>query len=381
MSRLIVCLLFIGCCSPSECRSESVMICTSTVYPDGRLIQQYGTGVCVGSTEGGSIILTCRHNVQDNPTGVWVYHRHDWHRCGTAVLHESEDIAVVETAIRFRPTEMAEKSPVGLTVHIEGAGPAANETDEPLSFTGRILSDDTISGTDGLHVCLGDSGGPVLARDSDGSEVVVGIVYAVESDRGPIRRTEFRGARTRYVSSQKIVTWFRTQYSCPPGGCQIRVRPRVVQPMIGIGIPTGPPQVIGEAVPVRPRPLPDPVYTPVPQPNPEFIAGPRGPIGPPGPPGPTGAQGPPGERGPAGSSVTQVQVESVVNAWLDANIDQLRQPTCDLTEIESRLKSLEERRFRIILSSDGKVVDDETYEPGEPVVLDLKRLRSVSDAK
>jgi hypothetical protein len=76
-----------------------------------------------------------------------------------------------------------------------------------------------------------------------------------------------------------------------------------------------------------------------------------------------------------------VQVESVVNAWLDSNIDQLRQPPVDLTSVESRLKVLEERKFRIILSSNGKVVDDETYEPGEPVVLDLKRLRSVSDAK
>ncbi len=141
--------------------------------------------------------------------------------------------------------------------------------------------------------------------------------------------------------------------------------------MIGIGIPTGPPQIIGEAVPVRPRPIvvPDPVYTPVPQ------------MGPSGPQGPPGQRGPTGERGPAGAGVTQVQVESVVNAWLDSNIDQLRQPPVDLTSVESRLKVLEERKFRIILSSNGKVVDDETYEPGEPVVLDLKRLRSVSDAK
>jgi hypothetical protein len=41
---------------------------------------------------------------------------------------------------------------------------------------------------------------------------------------------------------------------------------------------------------------------------------------------------------------------------------------------------LEQRPFRIILSSDGKIVDDETYPAGSPVVLDLKRLRSGSNA-
>lgn len=79
--------------------------------------------------------------------------------------------------------------------------------------------------------------------------------------------------------------------------------------------------------------------------------------------------------------MNQVQVEAVVNAWLDANIDQLRQPASDLTSVESRLKAVEERKFRIVISSDGKIIDDETYAAGEPVVLDLKRLRSVSDAR
>jgi hypothetical protein len=89
-------------------------------------------------------------------------------------------------------------------------------------------------------------------------------------------------------------------------------------------------------------------------------------------------------------SITQQQVEATVNAWLDSNIDLLRGPqgepgrdgaSADNGEFEARLSTLEKRPFRMILSSEGKVIDDEIYPPGSPVVLDLKRLRSVSDAK
>ena len=384
MKRLIFLLLTIGCCGP-ECRSESVMICTSTTHPDGRIVQAYGTGVAIGTTERGTLILTCRHNVRDNPSGVWVYHRHDWHRCGRAVLHDSEDLAVVETAIRFVTTPLAEESPIGAEVTIEGAGPAAHGDKDPVGFRGRIMSSETLTGDSGLHVCLGDSGGPVLARDADGGDSVLGIVYAVESSQAPSRRDQFRGATTRYVECRKIVTWLRTQYRCPPGGCAIRVRPRVVQPMFGFGIPTGPPQVIGEAVRVNP----EPIFVPAPQPRQEplrpipdsaFIVGPAGPRGP---------AGPPGERGPAGAGVTQTQVEAVVNAWLDSNFDALRGEqgppgiSAGVDDLERRVKVLEDRKIRIVTSDGTKIVDDETYtgSQSDPIVLNIRRVTSASDGR
>ena len=95
-------------------------------------------------------------------------------------------------------------------------------------------------------------------------------------------------------------------------------------------------------------------------------------------------------RGEPGLSVTQQQVEATVNAWLDSNRDALRGPAgppgppgrdcepSDNSGLDARLTELEQRPFRMILASDGKVIDDESYEPGSPVVLDLKRLRSVS---
>jgi len=76
------------------------------------------------------------------------------------------------------------------------------------------------------------------------------------------------------------------------------------------------------------------------------------------PRGLVGAQGPQGPTGPAGPAGGSASTAA----------------------LETRLTSLEQRPFRIILSSDGKIVDDETYPAGSPVVLDLKRLRSGSNA-
>jgi len=141
-------------------------------------------------------------------------------------------------------------------------------------------------------------------------------------------------------------------------------------------MPAGPPQRVQVAEPV-PR-----VFVPEDQPTrpvPDQIS----------------VQGPPGPQGPPGRdgrSVTQAEVESVVNAWLDANRDQLRGPagpqgppgpsggSASTAALETRLTTLENRPFRIILSSDGKIIDQEEYPAGSPVVLDLKRLRSGSNA-
>jgi len=213
-----------------------------------------------------------------------------------------------------------------------------------------------------------------------GEDVVVGVISGYDT---PYQQTTYRSdyaeqrLKTRYTGVVKIRECLQQCYqSCPPGGCRIWIRNEYRQPIGFLGMPAGPPQRVQVAEPV-PR-----VFVPEDQP--------QRPI-----PGQISVQGPPGPQGPPGRdgrSVTQAEVEAVVNAWLDANRDQLRGPagpqgppgpsggSASTAALETRLTSLEQRPFRIILSSDGKVIDDETYKPGEPVVLDLKRLRSVSDA-
>lgn len=364
LSLALVCIA--GCSGTVEtCHSETVMLSTS-YQVDGRNLHDRGTGVCIANTDRGSLIVTCKHNVASNPDGVWVYHDHDWHECDRAILHDTEDLATVEVPIRLQPTPLADDSPIGEAISIEGAGPAAHRSDEPMAFGGRILSDIRIKGDDGQHVISGDSGGPVLFQKGD-QPCVVGIVCAVEARFGPSRRRQVPGAVSRYISCRKINAWLVGQYgNCPHGICPIRIRPQIQQPMFGIGIPLGPPRIVDT---IEPAPMVDPPVPCAP------IVGPRGPAGP---------------AGRDGRSVTREDVEAVVNAWLDSNAERLRGPAgpagppgnaADTTEVEQRLSDLEYRPFRLILASEGKVIDDETYAPGEPVVLDLQRLRNRSDAK
>lgn len=115
-----------------------------------------------------------------------------------------------------------------------------------------------------------------------------------------------------------------------------------------------------------------------------------------------GQQGPQGERGLIGVP-DEDELAAVVDLWVERNIDKIeafidartgdnsdlirriealenREPSTgeptDLTTVNNRLAKLEERNQRVLII-DGKtknVLDDETYEPGEPIVLDIQRL-------
>ncbi len=48
----------------------------------------------------------------------------------------------------------------------------------------------------------------------------------------------------------------------------------------------------------------------------------------------------------------------------------------DTSGLEKRLAELEKRPLKVVITEDGKVKDQESYLPGEPVVFDLARLRA-----
>lgn len=328
-----------------------------------------GTAVCVGHTpEGASVLLTAKHNFRGAKSGS-IFHDDRWITAEAINQHPSEDVLSFEVAATVPALQLAEAEQIGETVEIRGYGPEYHGR-KASAFWG-VMETGHVAGRDGLHPIPGDSGGPVLQ-----SGLVVGIIQgyfetAYRSDRANERLS------TSYAGLTAIRECLQQCYQpCPSGGCKIWIRNEYRQPIGFLGLPRGPVHRVQVAEPV-PR-----VYVPEDQPR---VSQPA-PIVQQGPPGP---QGPPGRDG---RSVTVSEVEAAVNAWLDANRDQLRGPagppgppgqsgSANVTHLESRLTVLEQRPFRIILSSDGKVIDDETYRPGEPVVLDLKRLRSVSDAK
>lgn len=153
--------------------------------------------------------------------------------------------------------------------------------------------------------------------------------------------------------------------------------------MIGIGIPAGPPRVVGIAEPVPqtyvPRqsvPVsPDAIRQAVADylnANPERFRGPKG------------------EPGSNGRSVSKADAAEIITQWLDANRDQLRGPAgkdCEEKEtassdLEERLARLEKQKLRMMVvdGATKNVLDDESYAPGEPVIFDIRRLRGSPDA-
>ena len=380
-----VLMLIFGCCG-IECSAESVVIATTFVGPRGGLIEENGTAVCIYSNSRGSILVTCKHVVETNPRSVWVRHANDWHQCGEIRLHPTEDIAILETAIELNATPLSDGIADGSDVLVEGAGPALAKTDEAAAFRGRVTSEGIIS-DDGLAVIPGDSGCPVYVRTASGSRAVGGIAYGYLGSHKCSRRTDHSGSDsiTLYTPVSAFYPWIQTQY-CQNGKCPIQIRPQVIYPVGPLGFQRGPSRVIGIAEPVPQQYVPvQPELRPVPDP---ISSG--------GIPGPRGPQGAPGRDGEPGRSVQQIEVEATVNAWLDSNIDRIRGPqgpqgpqgepgrdgsSTDVSGLESRLTTIEKRKFRMVISSDGKIIDDESFNPGEPVVLDLKRLRSVSGGR
>lgn len=391
MKRLWWLLLFSGCCV-STCPADIYHI-DAVEMIDGKKVDGNGTAVCVASVEGRSVLLTAKHVVLNSQNNTWVAVDGRWVLAHDIRLHPTADLATLEVDVKLSATPIGEDPRAGDAVTVAGFGPALHKQSDGTTFTGTIESVDddetyTLFGSDGNHVIPGDSGGAVMCGNT-----VVGIAswHDGKPEDSRSRRTVMSRSRIRtgFVGCRTITRFVETQYGrCGPGGCPIQIRPHVQQPFFG-PFPVGPPRVIGIAEPVPQQyvPVPNPQYDvqpaprPQPQPQVEYIQG---------PPGPRGPAGAPGQRGESGTSVTQEQVEAVVNAWLDSNREALRgEPgpagpngnSANTEAIESRLAELERRPFRIIISSDGKVVDDETYAPGEPVVLDLKRLRSVSGGR
>jgi len=83
----------------------------------------------------------------------------------------------------------------------------------------------------------------------------------------------------------------------------------------------------------------------------------RGPQGPTGQAGPTGPTGPPGRDG---EGITPAQL-----AALKAEL----------------LAEMKHPDIRVVIGSQGKIVDDETYKAGEPIVLDIEALVRAANAR
>lgn len=385
--RAIISFLFLVGCECS-CHADAVVVSATLFDKSGARVESKGTAISIYTSERGSILLTCKH-VVENAKAVWVAFDGDWHLCENVKYHPTEDIASMECAKVIKETPLTESIPVGMDVIVDGASPGINKNDEEWWFRGKVLADGEVLNDSGLAVIPGDSGGPVYCKMQDGKYAVGGIVFAYPNKQHLVRRSEHRTV-SLYTPTHRFMPWLTAQY-CPNGRCPIQVRPQVVQPYGPLGFPRGPSRVIGvvepvpqQYVPVQPQQYtePQPIVQPPVQPQPQVMQGPAG---------PRGEQGPVGPRGEPGMDVDRDHVEAIVNAWLDSNIEQLRGPagpagpagdSANVATLEKRISDIERKKFRILITNGSKVVDDESYDlatmQDKPVILDLNRLRNVS---
>lgn len=100
-----------------------------------------------------------------------------------------------------------------------------------------------------------------------------------------------------------------------------------------------------------------------------------------GDPGPPGPQGPPGKDG-TGGQVDYQQVAAiaakVANEIFTKRAGEL--PTGGLSESEvneivaKAIADIPDRRVVLVDGANGKILDDETYKPDEPIVLDFQQV-------
>ena len=346
MRRFLISLLFISGCN-GLCLAETYEIANSFRDQSGEHKQGYGSAVCVAANENGSLLVTAAHIVRSRPESTFVAVKGDWIQAESVKVDPVNDLALIELPIQLVATPLADEVPVGSEVIAAGYGEIlADRQNGRFKFKARVTERidftdqdpvQTFVGLSGEQVIPGDSGGGVYYRNQSGKVLCCGVISFYDGPSKQIthrRQYAHQRIKSGFISSRTVTRFIQTQYGgCPNGVCPIRVRPRIQQPMIGIGIPVGPPRIVGE---VEPYNTPPQQYIPALPPKIQTIPGPSGPPGrpgqdgQPGPPGPQGPAGPmgaagqQGQRGEPGLSVTQEQVEAVVNAWLDSNREQLR---------------------------------------------------------
>jgi hypothetical protein len=191
---------------------------------------------------------------------------------------------------------------------------------------------------------------------------------------------------------------------------------RIGNQIAGIGIAGGgcyggqcPPMSAQPAPPsVDMQPIPDPVPN-MPPSSVQCPPGPAGPAGPTGPQGPKGDKGDPGRDGSNGQ-VTQAHLQEIISAVVtelknDASMKGSKGDTgqvgptgptgpkgdrgesggitaAQLAALKADiLKEIQFPDVRVVIGNGGRIVDDETYKAGEPIVLDIEALVRAANAK
>ncbi len=358
--RLICFVFSMLVCSVAS--AQSCYLKVSGITGDGKHFKGEGTCFCIGMTTGDKQLwMTAAHNFQNVRTASVTYDGVEYN-IPQIRRHSSEDIAIFETELidekwgwEFGPASIGEK------IKIPGYGSLIHGGPK-VSMQGTMASAEWVDGINGEHVITGDSGAPVLTTEI----FVAGVVTGHQTPK--IMRTSARSdfaeqrLQTLIVPYEKCQQFVQQHYGggqCGPGGCgPVWIDPVVVQPRRGITWPSGPPQVVPIA-----RPVPQ-VYVPQQQSRPVIPEA--------------------GESGSPSASVPYSAVKAAVESYLRENGDKLRGPAGPMGPAGPAGPAGKDGKngtdasakpITVIFSRGRQEVDRETYQAGEPIVIDLENLK------
>jgi hypothetical protein len=330
MRTLIIWLLL--CCTAN---AEAMQLIVQGTTAEGNRYTGYGTCFVVGTTEaGGCLIVTAAHNF-DNAERGSVIKGGQRYAVENLRIHPRHDVASFESPMPYGGEFALQQATQRVRVEALGFGPKYHGR-PTTGWTGEMVGSQFMIGDGGLHSCSGDSGAPVVTDDG----YAVGLVTGVEtSGSTPTSRSQYAATNARtVVTDADAIRLHLTQYysqQCGPNGCSIWLRPQIQQPQF-LGIPTGPPRVVGVTPPIdsvgivtRPSVPQQQAINPL---APQIVR------------------------------PTDSQIQAAVSAWMQANISQLKGSDGQCLPIT------------IILARDGREIDRETYAPGQPIILDVETL-------
>lgn len=350
---------------PSETHRSAVRVSVGS---------QGGSGTIIGTTGPGCVVLTNRHVAEVGGRCAMTLQctTLDGQRFSGKYLgsHEPLDLAVYLVERNDLPTlaVSSEDVPIGETVTVMAFGGPNHH-----KATFRPFVAPTIRGHAKVAVDAG-----TISGDSGSGMVWRGVLVGVNFGSVGGYSAREGGWSVHYPSSSwataTTINQFLTQ-CLGPYGCAPRVSPPG-QPGSGGGAspfyppaPTQPPSVTPPQTPPsitqpqQPATPPPATCPPITIDDLKEIAmelrGPRGETGPAGPAGQPGPAGPPGLPGPPGDSA-KIDYETLA------------------AEVIKRLPG---RRVMLVDGKSKSVIDDETYQPGEPIVIDFQRVLNAAEQR
>lgn len=316
----------------STCNADALRIRVYTA--EG---MQQGTCFTIGRTDSGAaVIITAAHVLEDART-IQIAFRGRWCNVTEYAADPSVDLAVMQSADIQTDNDLDLRDANGdQPAQIWGYGPEYHGR-KAVGFSGRIRGS-RFFGDGGLHAITGDSGAPVVV-----DEAAVGVVSSIRWRAATRSDYSTRDASTEIVPAATVRMFVAQYYSggqCGPNGCPIYVRPQIQQPRILGIIPAGPPQVVGVTPPIDRIQLLPRQPQPPPQSQPQNSATPS----------------------PADAQIPTDAIRRALEQMAKEQPELFRGPQGPPGQ---------QKPLRVILARDGKKIDEETIEPGQPLILNV----------